>query len=277
MNRITDVLRQHRETLRTSPTPQLDTELLVAHGLQIERVDLYREPKRSLSEIEMAQIDRLINARRAGRSIAQIIGRTEFYSIDLAINEHVLAPRADTEILVEKAIEIIGERPATVIDIGTGSGAIAIALAKHCNKAQVFALDLSDKALDIADHNMKRLSLPNLSMIRGDWLDALDNQCADMIVSNPPYIKSDDEHLATIGTKYEPRAALDGGNDGLQAYRRIIPTAIKVLKSDGVICLEHGYDQAESVSTLLRDNGLCDIEIVRDLNGHNRVCVGRLR
>ena len=273
---VAEILRQHRQTLQASPTPQLDAELLVAHGLEVNRADLFRDPTRRLSRTEKSTIDDLVSARRDGRSVAQIIGETEFYSIDIAINEHVLEPRADTEVLVDKGIEVIGERHATVIDIGTGSGAIAIALAKHCRNAQIFALDFSAKALDVAGSNVRRLKLPNLQLIRGDWLAAVANQCADVIISNPPYIESGDDHLFAIGTKFEPRLALDGGSDGLHAFKQIIPAAVRVLKSRGTIFLEHGYNQAESVSAMLEAAGFRGIESVRDLGGHNRVCVGCL-
>ena len=164
-----------------------------------------------------------------------------------------------------------------MVDAGTGSGAIATALAKNCPNAEVIALDLSPQALEVARTNIVRLGLANVMMIRSDWLDTFKNQSVDMVVSNPPYVKSGDPHLSSIGTKFEPQLALDGGPCGLQAFKRLIPAAGRILRPGGVICLEHGHEQAAQICSLLGDCGFDDIETYRDIADHERVCVGRKR
>ena len=275
MTTVTEIIREHSRALHASSSPRLDTELLLAHCLKVDRSALFREPERRLTAAQSECITGLLEQRLAGRPVAQLLGKTEFYSLELEVDAHVLCPRADTETLVDEALKIIGSQTVRVIDLGTGSGAIAIAVAKHCPSCEVLALDNSSAALQITSKNIARHELKNVMTQQSNWLDGIEDVSVEMIISNPPYVASGDPLLKSVGVKFEPRQALDGGEDGLDAYRTLIPQAFDKLKPGGYLLLEHGYTQAENIRELLSGHRFKEITTHPDLAGHERICRAR--
>lgn len=217
-----------------------------------------------------------LGRRLKGEPIAHIVGHREFYGLDLQVTADTLIPRPDTETLVEAALSHIPEnRAAQVLDLGTGTGAIALAIAKHRPRVDVFAVDASIRALTVAKNNAQHLSIKNVSFEISNWYDALEHKRFDLIVSNPPYIEQDDAHLLQGELRFEPISALASGVDGLNDIRHIIANALPHLKPQGWLMLEHGYNQAESVSNLMADIGLVDIATIQDLGANDRVTIGK--
>jgi len=250
---------------------RLDAELLLAHVLHTDRVGLYTGFDKPLLETELAAFRELIRRRLAGEPIAYLVGRQEFWSLPLAVDARVLVPRRDTETLVEVALR---RAPAAtrIADVGTGSGAVALALAKERAGADVVATDASQDALAVARANAEALGLP-VRFVAGDLLAPLDG-AFDLIVSNPPYIPTGD--LAGLAPEVgrEPRGALDGGPDGLDALRRLVAGAPARLVPGGILAVEHGFDQGERVRALLHAADFEAIETARDLGGNERVTSG---
>lgn len=223
-----------------------------------------------------AGLQKLLQRRLTGEPIAHIIGHREFYGLDLQVTADTLIPRPDTETLVEAALSCIPEhKKAHVLDLGTGTGAIALAIAKHRPQVEVVAVDASEKALSVAKNNAQRLAISNVSFQVSNWYDAVENERFDLIVSNPPYIEQDDVHLQQGDLRFEPLTALASGIDGLDDIRQIIANALPHLKPQGWLLLEHGYNQADSVTDLMADIGLVDITTIQDLGGNDRVTLGK--
>jgi release factor glutamine methyltransferase len=263
------------ELLKTNSLPnassaKIDIELLLAFTLNQPRSFLYSHPEYELTP-EQEKKFRLLYRRRAdGEPIAYILNKKEFWSLELKINEKVLIPRPETEILVEVALTKLGNESATVADLGTGSGAVALALALERPKWNIIATDISKDALELARYNAEQLQLKNVEFYCGDWCTALPNKKLDMIVSNPPYITQNDPHLQQGDVKFEPKIALEAGN-GLSELQKIITQAKKFLKSGGFLILEHGYNQSNSIQTLLHQNAYHRITLHKDLSGIYRV------
>jgi release factor glutamine methyltransferase len=224
-----------------------------------------------LDEDVLLNFASLVARRSAGEPVAYLVGHREFFGREFAVSPDVLIPRPETELLVEITLANIaaGDAPR-ILDLGTGSGCIAITLALECPQAQVSAVDKSETALTVAGGNATRLG-GQVRLILSDWFAALADEHFDLIVANPPYIAADDPHLAAGDLRYEPSAALSSGADGLQAIRRIIAAAPAYLAPGGYLWLEHGYDQAIAVRELLAAAGLANIEQHRDLAGILRV------
>lgn len=275
MINIADALSEHSAVLRPHPTARLDTELLIAHCLQVDRTTIFREPQRQISRDDADKLQKLVALRKSGKPLAQLIGKAEFFSLELHVTDAVLTPRADTELIVSKAIELIGGRQTQVLDLGTGSGAIGIAVAAHCPNANVFGFDISAEALHIAGKNRAKHALNNFQLLRGKWLSALADSCLDMVLTNPPYVETHDRRLEETEIAHEPRLALDGGIDGMQAIQQIIPQAFPALRIGGYLLLEHGYNQAQKVTALLSKNGFSGVQTLKDLSGHDRVSLGQ--
>ena len=225
-----------------------------------------------LSNEQQQRWSELCAQRLQGAPVAYLTGHKEFYGLDLAVDAHVLDPRPDTETLVDWALELMPEDAATrVVDLGTGSGAIALAMQSQRPEAQVFAVDASADALVVAQSNAQQLKLP-VQFSHGNWLEPLIGQAAfDLIVSNPPYIRADDPHLAAL--THEPLSALASGADGLQDIRTIIAQAPAVLRPGGWLLFEHGWDQADDVAALLTQAGFAEVQHRHDLAGIAR-CTG---
>jgi len=254
----------------------IDSTVLLCHVLNCSRSYLYTWPEKKIGTAISQQFIDLIERRALGEPVAYITGVRGFWDFDLNVNNATLIPRPETELLVEKALEQIGEN-ASVLDLGTGSGAIAIVLAHVCPDSEVTAIEQSTDAIAIARENIKKTGINNISLLHGNWFEPLTNQRFDLIVSNPPYIPDEDPHLQMGDVKFEPRSALASGKDGLDDIKLIVSQARKFLKPQGWLLLEHGYDQADSVAKLLTDYGFQNLAQYPDLAGHIRVSGGRIK
>lgn len=254
-----------------------DAQVLAAHALGCDRAGLIARGLDPLADPARATLDRLLERRAAGEPVAYLVGRREFFGLDIAVGPGVLIPRPDTEVLVERALECIAALPAPrVLDAGTGSGAIALAIKAQCPSARVQALDRSEAALAIARDNGRRLGL-EVGWIASNWLEAVAGEEFDCIVSNPPYIRTGDPHLAQGDLRFEPPSALASGEDGLDDLRILCRQAPPRLAEGGWLLCEHGYDQAPAVRALMRCAGLADVASWRDIAGIERVSGGRRR
>ena len=274
MTIIASLLRNAQ--LPDSPTERLDAELLLAAALGKSRSFLHTWPERIVSS-EAAQVfaDYLAR-RRDGEPVAYILGQQGFWKLDLEVAPDTLIPRPDTELLVETALELQAGGPARLLDLGTGTGAIALALASERPVWQVVAVDRIDAAVALAERNRQRLQLSNVEVRKSHWFDALAGECFGMILSNPPYIRAADPHLVAGDVRFEPSSALVAGDDGLDDLRVIIAQAPEHLVEGGWLLLEHGYDQADAVRELLSQQGFTEVASRRDLGGHERISLGRL-
>jgi len=263
------------ERLAGRETARLDAELLLCEVLSLPRAALYSEPEATVAPEHEARFLKLLAERADGRPIAYLLGQREFWSLRLSVDENVLIPRPETELLVELALSGLGglEGPA-VADLGTGCGAIALALATERPDARVVATEASAAALRVAQHNRRRLGLGNCELREGDWLEPLAGTPFDLIVSNPPYVASGDPLLQDSELAFEPRLALDGGADGLAPLRRIVAGAGACLHGGGRLVLEHGATQGAVVRALLAGAGFVAVTTSRDLAGHERATEG---
>jgi release factor glutamine methyltransferase len=254
-----------------------EVELLLSQVLRRDRAWLYAHADDALAAADALQFHSLLLRRAAGEPLAYLLGRREFWSLDLAITPDVLIPRPETELLVELALQRMPQNAQVdIADLGTGSGAIALALAHERPHVRVLATDASVTALTVARGNAERLGIRNVEFAQGDWCAALGGRKFDLIVSNPPYIAQHDVHLDQGDLRFEPHAALASGADGLDAIRAIVHAAPAHLKPGGWLLLEHGHDQGRTVRTLLETNRFLEVLTERDLEGRERVSVGRL-
>ena len=253
-----------------SDSPRLDAELLLARALDLPRSYLYAHPDEILDDAAVARFFDAVEQRREGRPLAHITGEKEFWSLALDVGPAVLVPRPETELLVELALREIPRRSEyQVLDLGTGSGAIAVALASERPGSRFVATDASADALRIARHNASKHALGNIDFLEGDWTAPLGDQLFDIIVSNPPYVRDGDTALADLS--FEPATALLAGSDGLDAIRVLARDCGRFLKPSGLLMVEHGADQPEDVARILEGRGWISIECFRDLSGRPRV------
>lgn len=253
-----------------STTPALDAEILLAHALKVKREFLYAHGETEFyADVLFSE---LIVRRMQGEPIAYILGKKEFWSLELLTTSDVLIPRPETELLVELALQKLdAKRPLKILDLGTGSGAIALALASERSNWEISATDCSIAALKIAQQNMVRLNL-EVNFLCGDWFNPVTAQQFDAIISNPPYIAENDLHLAQL--KYEPQLALVAGSDGLDALRLIIKNAGKYLVAGGLLMLEHGWNQSAAVMNLMQAQGFVSVVNYKDWSQNPRVVIG---
>ncbi len=278
------LLNWTRDYLRSKglDQPQLCAQLLLASALGCTRLELYVRFETVPSPEEVAAFRELVRRAAGGKPIAHLVGHKEFFSLDFAVTSDVLIPRPETETLVEVVLEIVRTRPSPVdriLDLCTGSGCVAAALAHQLPDVHVVATDVSPEALVVARDNMERLGLSErVTLCQGNLYDALpdETQAFPMIVGNPPYVKTSDlEGISADVAKHEPRIALDGGDDGLEAIRRIVGEGPRYLAAGGFLAIEIGYDQAEAVRDLFRQAGFDAIRSTRDALGHERVMQGQ--
>lgn len=263
----------------------LDAELLLAHLIKRPRSYLHAWPERQIDATTWLNLQRLIARRRAGEPLAYLTGEREFWSLTLHVTPATLVPRPETELLVETALALLPEKDSCQLaDLGTGSGAIALAIAHQRPAWGLIATDRCEQALAVARTNAERHGLSNVEFRQGSWCDPLattdrgDREEAHrfhLILSNPPYLAEQDPHLSELGA--EPRGALVAGRRGLEAIEQIVACAPRYLRGGGWLLLEHGCEQSESVRSIMANAGLTQLETHRDLAGHPRVTKGRER
>jgi release factor glutamine methyltransferase len=262
------------DTLLKNPLLEpLETRILLTHALKLSRVQLITQSERAFTADEAQRLSALFQRRIDGEPIAYIIGEREFYGLSFHVTPDVLIPRPETELLVELALERLPPN-GRVLDMGTGSGAIAVALAHARPDAAVTALDVSEAALAVAQRNAARHGTP-VSFLHSDWYAAIQDRQFDIIVANPPYIVAGDTHLSQGDLRFEPVGALTDHADGLSALRTIAAGAALHLASGGWVLMEHGYDQAAAVRGLLALHAFIDVQSWQDLAGIERVSGGR--
>jgi release factor glutamine methyltransferase len=254
------------------PLDALENRILLCHALGLTRVGLITQSERTVTMDEAAALNALVARRQHGEPIAYIVGRREFFGLDFAVSDAVLIPRPDTELIVELAVDRLPQR-GRALDMGTGSGAIAVALAYTRPDAQVTALDVSAAALHVARANAARNGA-TVRFLQSDWFAALGDECFDLIASNPPYIAAGDAHLSQGDLRFEPVGALTDHADGLSALRSIVAGAANHLNNQAWLLLEHGYDQAAAVRALLQEAGYSGLQSWTDLSGIERVSGG---
>lgn len=257
---------------------RLDAEILLGYVLGRPRIYLYTNYDQIMNKEELARYRELIRRRAAGYCTAVLIGEKEFMGIPFRVNEHVLVPRPDTEAWLEKVIQRFRNLPdISMLDLGTGSGALAVSFLYYCKEARGVAVDISEKALETAKTNGERAGISDrVEFRRGDFLDALrEDEQFDVILSNPPYIPSGDIDGLAEEVRREPRIALDGGPDGLKFYRALGEKAVRFLRPGGLLAAEVGIGQAETVRTFFENGGLTDIEIIPDYGGVDRAVCGK--
>jgi len=263
------------ELAAASPAPRLDAELLLAHALGKERSYLRAYPENYVDAQVLEAFRWLLTARKGGEPIAYLTSKREFWSLTLRVTPATLIPRHETELLVELALERLTAGAASrLLDLGTGSGAVALALARERPHWRITATDASTEALAVASENAAALGLRNVEFLAGDWFSPLADRRFDLIVSNPPYVREDDPHLAMGDVRFEPRTALAAGPDGLSDLSRIVAAAPLHLEPRAWLLLEHGHDQGEAVRSLLSQRGFDDVATSRDLRGLERVSGG---
>jgi release factor glutamine methyltransferase len=263
--------------LPDSPTARLDAELLLAASLGKPRSFLHTWPERIVSSEAAHIFDGYLKRRRTGEPVAYILGLQGFWNVDLEVATHTLIPRPETEMLVETALELLpGAIPHRLLDLGTGTGAIALSLAKDRPQWTITAVDRIEEAVDLAERNRQRLNLDNAAVMKSHWFSSLERQRFDLIISNPPYIAADDPHLVKGDVRFEPSSALVAGVDGLDDLRIIVTQAPAHLEPGGWLLLEHGFDQGAAVRELLNTHGFEQIQTRRDLGDHERITFGRV-
>ncbi|HEY2862195.1 MAG TPA: peptide chain release factor N(5)-glutamine methyltransferase [Casimicrobiaceae bacterium] len=262
--------------LASSGLVPFEAKLLLSHVLGRDRAWIGAHADETISAAQATTFDALARRRRNGEPVAYLVGRREFYGLDLAITPDVLIPRPETELLVDLALaRLPADRSARVLDLGTGSGAVALAIARNRPAAHVVGTDISGGALALAARNAVRLAIDNVAFLASDWFAALGNERFDLIAGNPPYVAAGDSHLVEGDLRHEPPQALTPGGDGLNSIRAIVSKAPAHLMPRGWLLLEHGHDQADAVATLFLDAGFVDVGAARDLAGILRVTHGR--
>jgi len=264
-------LRASAAGMGSGPTPDLDAELLLIHVTGASRARLRSHPETLSSETAVQRYAALLERRATGEPLAYILGKKDFWSLQLTVTPAVLVPRPETELLVERALALRPQQNGEVVDLGTGSGAIALSLASERPNWQVTATDASAEALAIARANAESLGLSRVEFVLGSWLEPLAGRTFDLIVSNPPYITADDPAMQDPALRHEPKQALTPGPDGMASLRAIIEAAPEHLERDGWLVLEHGSGQAAEVASELVARGLRHVRSHRDLAGHERM------
>lgn len=261
---------------RASSTPRLDAELLLEYVTGLPRASFRAYPERELPAAAGWSFQQLVRRRMQGEPVAYIRAQQEFWSLLFEVTPAVLIPRPETELLVERALgHLPADRAQRAVDLGTGSGAIAIAIASERPLCEVIAIDRSAAALEVAVRNAARLNVPNVKFSHGDWFAPLQGERVDLIVSNPPYIAANDPDLDAQVLRHEPYAALIAGRTGLEAIEHIAAGAPRHLAPGGWLLIEHGWKQAHAVCDLLVRHGFTHVRSHRDLAGHERVTEGR--
>ena len=258
--------------LNSSPTRRLDTEVLLAAVLATRRSLIIADAQRQPTLAQEARFRHLVSERRNGVPVAYLVGHKEFWSLDFQVTKQTLIPRPETELLVEIALATISrERIVTIADLGTGCGALALAIAHDCDQCRIIAVDCSASALAVARRNAVRFGIDSVQFVAGDWYKAVGEAQFELIVSNPPYLPTDAAELHLGDIRHEPRRALQAGVDGLDAIRRIIGGSAQYLRPGGWLMLEHGHRQTAAIRRLLETAAFTGMQTYQDLAGLDRV------
>lgn len=260
----------------TCDTPILDAEVLLLRVLDKDRAYLRAWPDKELSEGQLSAYRTLVSQRQSGQPVAYLIGFREFWSRDFMVTPDVLIPRPETELLIELSLSVLpSEKKRTIIDLGTGSGIIAVTLGKERPNAKIVATDISPAALQVAINNARRLNATHIQFYLSNWFENIADGKFDLIVSNPPYIAENDGHLHIGDLRFEPKTALAAAQQGLNDIRIISETAISRLEPEGYLIIEHGYNQKEEINNLFHSLGYRNIQSHTDLSGQPRVTLGQ--
>jgi len=267
---------QHSQNLLDGGSDSLDAELLLSHSLNKPRTYLLSWPEATLDTEQQTQFEKLVQRRAQGEPIAYLLAQREFWDLNLTVTTDTLIPRPETELLVETALELIPlDQSMQIADLGTGSGAIALALAKHRPRSHVTAVDNSTAALVVASKNALQNKISNVSFLHSNWFEQLSAQTFQIIVSNPPYVAQNDPHLQRGDVAFEPREALIAGPDGLDDLIYLIAHSMRFLASNGYLIVEHGYNQGNAVAELFKLAGWKNIKTIQDLSQQDRVTIGQ--
>lgn len=274
---VQQLLQMARQQLAQSvpdDEARVEARLLLMHVLGVNHAWLLTHATDEIVESQALVFEQYVKRRVQGEPVAYILGYREFFGLKLQVSPDTLIPRPDTEVLVEAALAKLAPG-MQVLDLGTGTGAIALAIAQHAPQVQVTAVDASHGALAVAERNVKQLQLQNVTLCHSHWFDAVSLRLFDLIVSNPPYIEAADSHLNQGDLRFEPPTALASGEDGLQDIRHIVEHATHHLNPGGWLMLEHGYNQAGAVQQLLSMHGFDAVETIIDLGGQPRVTLAQ--
>ena len=265
----------YQELMSTSESAQLDAEVCLQHCLNKNRTYLYTWPDKTLDQTQWQQFSQMIAKRKTGVPVAHIIGEREFWSLPFLVNDTTLIPRPDTEILVETALNLPLPDNAKVLDLGTGTGAIALSLAHEKPSWQVTAVDKVEDAVKLAKLNRDNLTLSNVEILQSDWFSSIEHQQFDLIVSNPPYIDEQDHHLNQGDVRFEPQSALTAADHGFADLYFIAEQSKQYLKPNGYLLMEHGYQQGIELRTKLTELGYLNVGTVRDFGSNERCTLGQ--
>jgi len=274
MQTIKQLLHEAQHQFTGSDSARLDAELLLGHTLCADRSYLYAYPENTLSVEQQQSFAQYVQRRAQGEPLAYIIGKKEFYSLLLNVNDSTLIPRPETELLVDIALQMLPQESCKVLDLGTGTGAIALALAHERPQWDILAVDCEPHAVALAQRNAQALGLTRVRVLHGDWFAGIRENDFDLVISNPPYIDADDAHLQQGDVRYEPRRALVSGEQGLADIKQISARARFHLKRGGYLMLEHGYQQGEAVREILLHDHYQAIQTFRDLEDRERMTIG---
>jgi release factor glutamine methyltransferase len=272
---VASALSHAKKLMSSSDSAELDAQVLLAHVLGKTRTWLYTWPHNEIAAELQIRFEELCLLRAQGHPVAYLTGKREFWKLQLQVSPAVLIPRPETELLVELALQLLPAEKANVADLGTGSGAIALALASERKGWNVVATELHPQALAVAQKNAQQLRLANLTLLAGSWCEPLRDEAYDLIASNPPYIRSNDPHIEQGDLRFEPRTALVSANQGLADIEVIATQAAAKLIAGGYLLLEHGWQQGAAVRNILEELGYTGVQTCQDYGGRDRVTLGQ--
>lgn len=272
---INEALTWGKLQLSNGESPSIDVKVLLGFCLNQNQTYLMTWPERRLSHEQWQQYQTYITKRAKGEPVAHITGFRDFWTLTLSVNPHTLIPRPETELLVETALDLCQQKDLHVLDLGTGTGAIGLALAKENGSWKVLGCDVVDDAIALAKDNAARNSVNNIEFIQSDWFEKVPSDQFDLIVSNPPYIESSNHYLSQGDVRFEPRSALVSGDNGLADIKRITVEAERYLRNGGWLILEHGHKQGLATREILVNNGYKCVSTKQDLAGHDRITLGQ--
>lgn len=275
MKNITQLLAWAMTQLTASDSPRLDAEVLLCHLLQKDRSYLFTWNDKVVDDATIRNFSTLVARRQLGEPVAHILGYREFWSLELEVSSDTLIPRPDTEVLVEQALTCIPDQPCQVLDLGTGTGAVALAIASECPQATVTAVEFQQKAAELARRNALRCQL-SVNILQGSWFEPIASDLRfNVIVSNPPYIEADDPHLGQGDVRFEPLTALVAAQDGMADLAYIIQQGYHFLQQDGWLLVEHGFEQGAAVRALFTSASYHQVTTYKDYGSNDRVTVGQ--